>query len=71
MEEKINLTERQIELIEKFLRNEIPMFGTPIQDMKDFMPVIKMAEDLVIKTQEDSGDDLIKWFYDKYLNQRK
>jgi len=68
---EIKLTANQIEIIEKYLRGELSMLGTSIKDMKTFMPVITMAEELMLESKEEIGDDLIIWFYNKYKQQQE
>lgn len=67
----ITLTDNQIEVINKYLDGKISMFGTSEEDMSTMSEVIEMAEDLQdeLEAYEESGDDLIRWFYGKYKEQ--
>ena len=60
------LTENQLAVIEKYQRGEITMFNTPEDDMKAMGEVVEMAEALLVETDGDPVDDLIKWFYAQY-----
>ena len=62
----IELNEKQVAVIEKYLRGEISAFQTSEEDMITFGEVIRKAEKLLQETRPDFGDDLIVWFYRKY-----
>ena len=68
---KIELTNNEINLIHKYLKGELGMFSTPEDEQNIFMTVIDKAEALMIELDaaEESGDDLIAWFWEKYQNQ--
>lgn len=67
----ITLTDKQIEVINKYLDGQISMFGTSEEDMAAMNEVIEIAEDLQdeLEAYEESGDDLIRWFWGKYNDQ--
>lgn len=67
----ITLTDKQVEVIGKYLDGQISMFGTNEEDMATMTEVIEMAEELEdeLEAYEESGDDLIRWFWDKYQAQ--
>ncbi len=65
----IELNLKQIAVIEKYLKGEISAFQTSEEDMITFGEVINKAVKLIQESDEDCGDDLIIWFYDKYKEQ--
>ena len=69
--EKIELTEKQIAVINKYFEGKLSMFGTDEEDMETMKSVIAMAEDLQeeLDAYDESGDDLIRWFWDIYNTQ--
>jgi len=69
MNKKIELTENEIAVIKKYIKGDIHMFGTSEEDMENMKGVISKAESLMFETNEDTGDDLILWFWNKYKNQ--
>ena len=60
------LNEKQIAVIEKYLRGEISAFQTSEEDMITLGEVTDLAEKLVQKTNANFGEDLIIWFYGEY-----
>ena len=64
--EEVKFTERELEVLEKYFKDEISMFGTSNEDMETMTIIIDRAQALLMKTKEDIGDDLIKWYYGKY-----
>lgn len=68
---KIELTEKQIAVIKKYLDGKISMFGTAEEDMETMKTVIRMADSLQdeLDAYDESGDDLIVWFWNKYKSQ--
>ena len=71
MKQKIELTEEEIAVIDKYFKGDIHMFGTNESDMEAMKSVISKAETLMIETDADTGDDLVLWYWDKYKNQEK
>lgn len=72
---KIELTEKQIEVIHQQLNGEIEVHSATEEQQKLLMEVIDMAD--VILEEEDAydelerqGNDLIQWFWDKYKAQQ-
>ena len=68
---KIELTEREIEIIEKQISRKIGMWSDA-ETKTILIGVIRKAESLMheLEAYEESGDNLIKWFYDKYQAQQ-
>lgn len=68
---KIELSENEIAVIDKYLKGEISMFGTGDEDMETMKGVINKAETLQdeLDAYEESGEDLIIWFWEKYQAQ--
>ncbi len=63
----IELTEKQIAVINKYFEGKLSMFGTDEEDMETMKTVIAMAEDLQEEMDAyDESDDLIRWFWDIY-----
>lgn len=68
---QIELTEREIEIIEKQISRKIGMWSDA-ETKSILIGVIHKAETLMheLEAYEESGDDLIKWFYNKYKAQQ-
>lgn len=60
------LNEKQIAVIEKYLKGEISAFQTSEEDMITLGEVTEKAEKAVQKLNADFGEDLIVWFYEEY-----
>lgn len=69
---KIELTPSEIAIIEKQLRGELTAFNATHDEQVTMCAVVDKAEALMdeLEAYEESGDDLIKWFYDKYIHQK-
>ena len=67
--EKIVLSEDEKVVIEMQLRGEIEIDTATEDQQQLLMGVINKAEKLMDETDEDPGDDLIAWFYEKYKAQ--
>ena len=67
--EKIVLSEDEKVVIEMQLRGEIEIDTATEDQQQLLMGVINKAETLMDETDEDPGDDLIAWFYEKYKAQ--
>lgn len=67
--EKIVLSEDEKVVIEMQLRGEIEIDTATEDQQQLLMGVIDKAEALMDETDEDPGDDLIAWFYEKYKSQ--
>ena len=70
--EKIILTDEEIQVIEDQLAGKISTFEATEEQMDVLIKVIDKAETLMheLKAYEESGDDLIQWYYDKYKAQQ-
>lgn len=71
IDEKIVLTEGEIEAIKMQLEGKIEIWTTDEEIQKNLGSVIDKAEALEAKYDlyDESGDDLIQWFYDRYKAQ--
>ena len=67
--EKIVLSDDEKVVIEMQLRGEIEIDTATEEQQQLLMGVINKAEKLMDETDEDPGDDLIAWFYEKYKAQ--
>jgi hypothetical protein len=69
---KIELSEEQIALIKRYLAGE-DLIYLEGEDQVIFGEVINKAEALMFELDavEESGDDLIAWYWDKYQNQEQ
>ena len=69
---KIELTDDEVKIIGKQLRGELTSFNATEEEQVIMCSVVEKAEALMheLKAYEESGDDLIKWFYDKYKAQQ-
>lgn len=69
---KIELTDDEIKIIEKQLRGELTSFTATEEEQIIMCTVVEKAESLMheLKAYEESGDDLILWFYNKYKSQQ-
>lgn len=67
--EKIVLSDDEKVVIEMQLRGEIEIDTATEEQQQLLMGVINKAETLMDETDEDPGDDLIAWFYEKYKAQ--
>ena len=70
---KIELSNDEIKIIEKQLSGEFDQFDSTEEEQKLMMSVIDKANALMeeLDAYEESGDDVVKWFYDKYKEQEK
>ena len=68
---KIILSEKEIEVIKKQLSGKIEVHSATEEEQKLLMDVIDKAEALEeeLDAYDESGDDLIEWFYNKYKEQ--
>lgn len=68
---KINLTEKEIECVEKHLRGEISMFNATDEEQATLMPVIEKAKALMeeLNAYDELENDLLEWFMNKYKEQ--
>ena len=70
---RIELSNDEVKVIEKQLNGEYDPFDAPEDEMVAMNSVISKAESLLaeLDAYEESGDDLIEWFYNKYKEQQK
>ena len=68
---KIKLTEEQLTVLKRHLEGKYDPFMASEEEMNNFNEVIEMAENLMFDLDaiEESGDDLMLWFLNKYENQ--
>lgn len=68
---KIILSEKEIEVIKKQLSGKIEVHSATEEEQMFLMDVIDKAEALEeeLDAYDESGDDLIEWFYKKYQEQ--
>ena len=68
---KIELSDGEIQVIEKQLKGEFDAFACTDEEKKLMSCVIDKAYALMeeIDAYEESGDDVVKWFYDKFKEQ--
>ena len=69
---KIESTDDEIKIIEKQLRGELTSFNATEEEQILMCSVVDKAEALMdeLEAYEESGEDLIQWFYDKYKAQQ-
>lgn len=70
---RIELSNDEIKIIEKQLSGEFDQFDSTEEEQKLMMSVIDKANALMeeLDAYEESGDDVIEWFYNKYKEQQK
>lgn len=69
---KIELTNREIEVIEKQLRYEIEVWSATDEEKEVLTSVIDKAEELMheLEAYDDCAEiGLVQWFYNKYKEQ--
>lgn len=68
---KIELTDDEIKVIKKQLKEECIFETATEEEQRLLMGVIHKAEDLMdeLNAYDEVGDDLIAWFYNKYQAQ--
>jgi hypothetical protein len=69
---RIELTDDEIKIIEKQLRGDLTAFNATEEEQILMCSVVDKAEALMheLKAYEESGEDVIKWFYNKYKEQQ-
>lgn len=72
-EKKIELTELELAMLERDLRGEFFPHDQTDEENKAFARVIDKADKLMheLKAYEESGDNLMVWFYNKYKQQQE
>lgn len=70
---QIVLNEKQKAVTQKYLKEEYSPFFSSEEEQTAMNEVIDMANELEeeLDAYEESGDDLIKWFWGKYQEQEK
>jgi hypothetical protein len=70
--EKIELSDKEKEVIKKQLNGEITQFSATPEERTLLMGVISKAEALLdeLDDYDNMGDDLIQWFWGKYQSQK-
>lgn len=68
---KIILTQEEIEVIEKNLRGEFSPFKASDKERELLNKVIQSADSLLseLDAYDEIGDSLLQWYYDKYKAQ--
>ena len=69
---KIELTEKEIEIIDLFLAEKVDIESVATDEQKELlMGVIDRAESLMdeLNAYDELGDNLVKWYYNKYKAQ--
>lgn len=68
---KIILSGQEISVIQKQLNGQIEVYDVTEEEQAALSSVIDKAYDLMeeLDAYEESGEDVIKWFYEKYNNQ--
>lgn len=71
MGRKINLTEEERNVIEKYLNRDLNTFFMEDREREVIDKVIDDANDLIdeLDAYDELDDDLIRWYYDKYKAQ--
>lgn len=71
MEKKIVLSEEEKNVIEKQLRGELNPFFMEERERELIDKVIDDADALMreLDAYDESGDDLVEWYYNKYKQQ--
>lgn len=71
MTKEIELTEIEQNAIKEYLDGKLTMFGSTENQMNTFLKVIEKAEMLMNDTNDEVGDDIILWFWNRYKDQKK
>ena len=68
---RIKLSDDEIKIIEKDQRGEFDPFDCTEEEKALMSSVIDKANALMeeLEAYEESGDDVVKWFYEKYKAQ--
>lgn len=71
MEKRIKLTDEEVQVIEKQLNGELNPFFMEDREREVIDKIIDDASELLqeLDAFDDVGDNLIKWFYEKYKAQ--
>ena len=68
---RIELTDDEIKVIEKQLSGKYDPFDSTEEEQLAMNSVMEKANALMdeLEAYEESGDDVVKWFYNKYKEQ--
>ena len=69
---RIELSELEIKVVEQQLREDFDPFTASEDEQAAMTSVMDKANALMeeLDAYEESGDDVIKWFYDKFKEQK-
>lgn len=69
--DRIELSEQEIKVIEQQLKDQYDPFNASEEEMAAMNSVMEKANALMdeLEAYDESGDDVVKWFYDKYKAQ--
>lgn len=69
--DRIELSEQEINVIEQQLKDQYDPFNASEEEMAAMNSVMEKANALMdeLEAYDESGDDVVKWFYDKYKAQ--
>lgn len=70
---KIELNAKQKVVIQKYLDGEYSPFLSNEEDQKSMNQILDMANNLEeeLDAYDESGDDLVKWFWEQYQKQEQ
>ena len=73
MNAKIELTEREIEVIKMQLDGKLELFTGQDDEMDVICEIIDKAMKLMheLEAYDESGDDTIEWYYNLYIKQQE
>ena len=73
MTKKIDITEREIEVIHLQLDGKLELFTGQDEEMEVICNIVKRADKLMHETNayDDVGDDLVEWYWNLYQDQEK
>ena len=70
---KIELTDLELKVLQQDVKGEFSDFDATEEELRAMVSVIKKADALVreLDAYEEEGDDLILWYWNKYLSQQE
>ena len=70
---KIELTDVELKVLQQDVNGEFSDFDATEEELRAMVSVIKKADALVreLDAYEEEGDDLILWYWNKYLAQQE
>ena len=68
---KIELTDDEVKVIGKQLSGKLNIYNATEDEQVAMCSVVDKANALMdeLEAYDEAGDDLIKWFYDKFIHQ--